>query len=212
MKQPLSIIEKQVRRAMHLLAVGLHKISRGYIHPNDVTIAALVMHVPIALLIATDHLVWAALLLVVFGLFDTLDGEMARLQGKVSDRGGFLDTVTDRIKELILYCGILYLFAVTDQEPWVLLATIVACGASLITPFVKAKGEAIIATYGHEFSYDKLNRILKGGFMPYEVRISAIIVGLALGMQILPWLMVFLAVAVSFTMLQRVISVTRSIR
>lgn len=197
---------------MRGVAVGINRVSHGRVHPNDITIAALIMHVPIAVLIGMDQLVWAAILLVIFGLFDTLDGELARLQKRVSDIGGLLDTVSDRVKELILYCGILYLFSVGGQSVWILLATMIACGASLITPFVKAKGEAIIATYGHELSYDKLNRMFKGGLLPYEVRIAVLIIGLLLGVEVLSWLMVVLAVLVTFTMLGRLVSIIRSIR
>ena len=206
------MIEKSVRRVMRSVAVGLNWVSRGHVRPNDITIAALLMHIPIAIVIATDHLMWAAILVIIFGLFDALDGELARLQNRVSDLGGLLDTVSDRIKELALYCGILYLLSTTGQSVWYLLATMIACGASLITPFVKAKGEAIIATYGHEFSYDKLNRMFKGGFLPFEVRMSVIIVGLLIGMRVLPWLMVAMAVLVTFSMLQRLVSIIRSLR
>ena len=212
MKKARMAIEKAVRRVMRSVAVALNWVSRGHVRPNDVTIAALVMHIPIAIVIATDHLMWGAILVVIFGLFDTLDGELARLQNRVSDLGGLLDTVSDRIKELALYCGILYLFATNGQSVWFLLATMVACGASLITPFVKAKGEAIIATYGHEFSYDKLNRMFKGGFLPFEVRMAIIVAGLLIGMKVLPWLMVAMAVLVTISMLQRLVSIIRSLR
>jgi phosphatidylglycerophosphate synthase len=204
--------EKYIRAAVRQIARGIHAISRGHIRPNDITIAGLFMHIPIAVLVALNHLYWAAGLLIVFGLFDTLDGELARLQKRVSDIGGFLDTVSDRVKELLLYAGIIYLFAENAEPSIVLLMTILACGTSLITPFVKAKGEAIIATYGHELSYDKLNRMFGGGILPYEVRILSIVAGLLLGMQFLPWVVTIIAVLATLTMVERLLAVVRSIR
>lgn len=204
--------EKYIRAVVRRIAHAIHTVSKGRIRPNDITIAGLVMHIPIAVLIASDHLYWAAGLLVVFGLFDTLDGELARLQNRVSDIGGLLDTVTDRVKELLLYAGIMYLFAANSVSAVVLLMTMLACGASLITPFVKAKGEAIIATYGHELSYDKLNRMFGGGILPYEVRIIALIIGLLLGMTVLPWIVAAIAVLATFTMVERLLAIIRSIR
>ena len=204
--------EKYIRAVVRHIARAIHTVSKGRIRPNDITIAGLIMHIPIAALIAFDHPYWAAGLLVVFGLFDTLDGELARLQNRVSDIGGLLDTVTDRVKELLLYAGILYLFAANSASATVLLMTMLACGASLITPFVKAKGEAIIATYGHELSYDKLNRMFGGGILPYEVRIIALIIGLLLGMAVLPWIVAAIAVLATFTMIERLLAIIRSIR
>ncbi len=212
MQKVIDTLEKIVRRAVRSIAVVINHVSRGHIRPNDITVASLVMHLPIAYLIATNHLVWAGILLIIFGLFDTLDGELARLQKRVSDVGGLLDTVTDRVKELLLYCGLLYLFAVTDQPIALLLVTLVACGASLITPFVKAKGEAIIATYGHELSYDRLNRMFKGGILPYAVRIALVAAGLLAGFPALSWVVVAIAVLATFTMLERLVSIIRSIR
>lgn len=205
-------LETYIRAGVRQVARGIHALSKGRIRPNDITIAGLFMHIPIAALIALDHLYWAAGLLVVFGLFDTLDGELARLQKRVSDIGGFLDTVSDRVKELLLYAGLIYLFAQNSQPPALLLMTVLACGASLITPFVKAKGEAIIATYGHELSYDKLNRMFGGGILPYEVRIISIIVGLLLGIQFLPWIVTGIAVLATLTMVERLLAILRSIR
>ena len=56
--------------------------------------------------IINNQLPQAALLLAVFGLFDTLDGELARLQGTESPQGAFLDSVTDRMKEILVYVGL----------------------------------------------------------------------------------------------------------
>lgn len=204
--------EKYIRAAVRQVARGINAISKGHIRPNDITLAGLFMHIPIAVLIALDHLYWAAGLLVVFGLFDTLDGELARLQHRVSDIGGFLDTVSDRVKELLLYAGLIYLFSVHEASSIVLLLTVLACGASLITPFVKAKGEAIIATYGHELSYDKLNRMFGGGLLPYEVRILSIAAGLVLGIRFLPWVVTIIAILATLTMVERLLAIIRSIR
>ena len=212
MKNLKKIIATYIRSLVRQIAKALDVLSRGHIRPNDVTLMGLVMHLPIALLIATGHLYWAAGLLVFFGLFDTLDGELARLQKRVSDIGGLLDTVSDRVKELLIYVGILYLFAQLGQSVIVLVTTMLACGTSLITPFVKAKGEAIIATYGHELSYDKLNRMFGGGILPYEVRITSLAAGLAFGVPILRWVVVAIAVLATFTMIERLIAIIRSIK
>src|ERR1700712_190246 len=99
MKHVVDSIKLAVRKFMREIAKLLNHISGGRVTPNGVTWFGFAMHIPIALLIATDHLVWGGVLLIVFGLFDTLDGELARLQNRVTSNGGFLDASTDRFKE-----------------------------------------------------------------------------------------------------------------
>jgi len=197
---------------VRVLATGLNRLTKGHLRPNDVTIALLLLHLPIAYLIAVDHLVWAGVLLVVLGLFDTLDGELARLQKRVTDVGGLLDSVSDRVKELLVYSGLVYYFSVTHQPAIVLLVTMVACGASLITPFVKAKGEAIISTYGHELSYDRLSRIFQEGLLPYAFRIALLSVGLIAGREVIPWVTATIAVLGIVMIIERLSSIAKGIR
>lgn len=207
-----NIAEIILRRGTRGVAVMLNHLSGGRLRPNDVTIVVLLMHLPIAILVATDHLIWAACLLIIFSFFDTLDGELARLQNNVSDVGGLLDAVSTRMKELLVYSGILYLFSSLNLPAYFLLACVVACGSSLIIPFVNAKGEAIIATYGHELSYDRLSRMFGAGLLPYGIRIFVIIAGLLAGITVLKWAMVAMAVLVTFTMLERLVSIIRGMR
>jgi len=205
-------VEQILRKGTSGAALGLNRLSRGRIRPNDVTVSMLLLYVPIAFLIGSDHLIWAVSLLVSLSLLDTLDGELARLQNKVTDIGGLLDSVSVRVKELFIYAGVLYLFAVNAQPPYVLLATIISCGASLITPFINAKGEAIVATYGHELSYDRISHMFASGLLPYIARIALIMSGLLLGMNVLPWIMIIIAVLATLTMFQSLFSITRGMR
>jgi len=107
-----------VRTGMHHIARLLNTASDGRLHPDAVTIIGCVMHIPIAVLIAIGHYdLLAAVLLIIFGLFDTLDGELARLQKRSSPRGMLLDASTDRFKETMLYTGIALALA-NSPHPW----------------------------------------------------------------------------------------------
>jgi phosphatidylglycerophosphate synthase len=87
MSGALDTIRNNVRKFMRSIARFLNTISGGKITPNMVTITSLVAHLPIAYFIATGSHFLAAGLLVVFGLMDALDGELARLQKKDSPAG-----------------------------------------------------------------------------------------------------------------------------
>lgn len=184
MKQAINSIKLAVRRFMRGIAVGLNKVTHGRITPNGVTWFGFCAHVPIAALIAFDHLLLAGVLLIVFGLFDTLDGELARLQNKVTNNGGFLDASTDRLKEVLLYTGAAYALALGDHPEYAAIA-VLACGASLSVSYIKAKGEAVVASLSQKIPYPELNKMFSGGFFPFEVRMFVLVVGLLSGQLVI---------------------------
>ena len=49
-----------------------------------------------------DYWLWGVLLIQVFGIFSCVDGEIARIQDRASKIGDFLDTLTDRVTELLV--------------------------------------------------------------------------------------------------------------
>ena len=71
------------------------------------------------------------------GWFDIVDGAVARVTGRTSARGAFLDSTLDRVAEVALYCGIL-IGAYADPV-WVLLAL----SLSLLVSYTRAKGDAL---------------------------------------------------------------------
>lgn len=168
---------KYVRITMRVAAYGIHEMSGGRITPNMVTWFGFLMHIPIALLIAQNRLIIAAVLLVFFGLFDTLDGELARLQKRSSPAGMLLDASTDRFKEVLVYTGAAYQISVYGQASWAYIA-VLACGAAICVSYIKAKGESAIATSGKTLSHTKLNRLFADGLASFDVRIFLFIIGL----------------------------------
>lgn len=209
MKQAIEKIKLAVRRVMRGIAVGLDKVSGGKITPNSITWFGFVMHVPIALLIAMDYFIWAGVLLIVFGLFDTLDGELARYQKRVTNNGGFLDASTDRLKEVLLYSGAGYILALSDKPELAALA-VLACGASLSVSYVKAKGEATVASLSHKIPYPELNKMFSGGLFPFEVRMLVLVIGLLSGQ--LAWAVGIIAVFSIITAFQRLFVISKRLQ
>lgn len=194
---------------MRRIAQMLNRLSGGRLHPDAVTLFGFLMHIPIAALIATRHPLWAALLLVIFGLFDTLDGELARLQKRSSVSGMLLDASTDRMKEVLLYGGAGY-FLVTSAHPAMAVWATVACGASLCVSYVKAKGEAAVASGEVHIAHDKLNRMFKDGLLTFEVRMALLVLGLVTGMLV--WAVIIIAILASFTALQRLVNISKALK
>jgi len=206
--QPTLIDEARVfiRAKMRVLAGWIDRTSNGRISPTAVTLFGLAMHVPIALLIASRHNWWAALLLVVFGLFDTLDGELARLQKRDSDAGMLLDASTDRIKEVLLYMGCAWTFASTNN-PYMGMWAVAAVGASLLVSYIKAKGETVAAK--SDLSAKEINHLFEDGFMRFEIRMVILIFGLIT--NFLAIALFFIAVLSFGTAIARLVRITRAI-
>ena len=73
-----------------------------YMGPNLATGLDLLFGVAAAALVLLDHWLLGVVLIQVFGIFSCVDGEIARIQGRSSRIGDFLDTLTDRVTELLL--------------------------------------------------------------------------------------------------------------
>ncbi len=201
-------IKNTVRRFMRAFARLLDKATKGKLTPNTVTLVGLFAHIPILYLIAIDNYILAAILLVIFGLFDTLDGELARLQNRSSDKGMLLDAATDRMKEVLLYIGAAYSLVFSTYPATAVLA-VAALGASLCVSYVKAKGEAAIASRGTKIDHHTLNRMFADGFLTFEVRMVIFIIGLLSGY--LGIALAFIAVFASYTAVARLVRISKAL-
>lgn len=206
MVDALSTVRSGVRAQARVVAGILNRTTGGRLTPAAVTLFGLFMHVPIAYLIAIGSNMWAAVLLVVFGLFDVLDGALAAVQGKTSARGMLLDASTDRMKEVLLFGGVAYALALSERPATAALAT-VACGASICVSYIKAKGEAAVASSGTSIPHTVLNRIFADGLLTFELRMALLVVGLVSGQLLL--MVIIIAIFASITASQRLIRISQ---
>ena len=207
MSKALSATKTEVRNGAAVIARWLDRLSKGRITPDMVTYAGLLMHLPIAWLIATQHNLWAAAFLIVFGLFDTLDGELARLQKRDGPRGMLLDASTDRFKEAMLYTGAAYALA-SSAHPQDAAWAAAAVGASICVSYVKAKGEAVVAT-GKKIPHATLNRMFADGILTFEIRMAVLAAGLIFDRLL--WAVAVVAVLASLTAVQRLMRISKQL-
>ena len=79
-----------------------------HIGPNAATGLDLIFGVAAAVLVLLDYWLWGVVVIQVFQIFSCVDGEIARIQGRSSKIGDFLDTLTDRVTELLLVGAITF--------------------------------------------------------------------------------------------------------
>jgi CDP-diacylglycerol--glycerol-3-phosphate 3-phosphatidyltransferase len=116
-------------------------LSRLGVRPNTVTMIGLIGTIASAALIATGHLTWAGLVLLLMGPVDALDGALARLRNEASDWGAFVDSVTDRYSELFIFGGFILYYLLNPDPIGIVLAYLSAAG-SILTSYVKARADA----------------------------------------------------------------------
>jgi CDP-diacylglycerol--glycerol-3-phosphate 3-phosphatidyltransferase len=78
----------------------------------------------------------------VSGLFDMLDGALARVSRQQSDFGAYLDSLLDRFSEAVIFLALIYVFTVRGNTAAVLLASWVAVGSILIS-YARARAEGL---------------------------------------------------------------------
>ena len=165
---------KRLKRPVGWLASWLDRASRGRLSPNAVTWLGLVLHLPVGWLIVSGHWTYAGLALLIAASLDALDGALARLQGSASDFGAWLDASTDRLKETIVFGSLAYSLA-ANQEPLPAALAAGALGVSVAISYVKAKGEALLAS---KPAGKKDAATLAGGFLSYEGRVLILVLAL----------------------------------
>jgi CDP-diacylglycerol--glycerol-3-phosphate 3-phosphatidyltransferase len=85
----------------------------------------------------------AGIVALVASVFDMLDGRVARLRGRETKFGAFLDSTMDRYSDMLLYMGLLVLYARVDRTGHMVLVWVAAFG-SLMTSYARARAESLI--------------------------------------------------------------------
>ena len=119
-------------------------------------------------------------LLLISGFFDVVDGQVARIAGKTSKRGYYLDSMFDKIAEVSIFLGILI---GGYAEPYIVMLAITL---SLLVSYARAKSDALNIKLQGVGIGERAERLLVVaiigicGFMQYAVLIVVIIAGITL--------------------------------
>jgi CDP-diacylglycerol--glycerol-3-phosphate 3-phosphatidyltransferase len=154
--------------------VLLHAIVRGLsltrISPNVLTFLGLVINTIAAILFgyANSHtyprlFLYAGLVIIGAGIFDMVDGRVARATGQVTTFGGFFDSVIDRYSDVALFFGLLVYYARANRFFYLVLVAFVMV-SSVMVSYTRARAESLIGS-------------CKVGFMERPERIVLVIIG-----------------------------------
>jgi len=140
------------------------------ISPNYLTFIGLLINTGAAFLFGYGNVhnyvrmfLFAGLVIIGAGIFDMVDGRVARLTDQVTIFGAFFDSVIDRYSDVVLFFGLVVFYARGNRLLYVFLAAFVMA-TSLMVSYTRARAEALIGS-------------CKVGFMERPERIVLIILG-----------------------------------
>jgi len=155
----------------HAIGYGSNKVIRlivrglalSRIHPNVLTFLGLVINMVAAYMLALGQFRWGAAVIIGAGLFDMVDGRVARETNRVTRFGGFFDSVLDRYSDCALLVGLLVWYG-SINRPFYVVLTAVAMAASVMISYTRARAENSIP-------------MCKVGFMERPERVVLVIIG-----------------------------------
>ena len=169
------------------LRPALEKVGKGFaatgLSPNFWTVVGLIIALSSAVVYGMGMefgLIIGGILLLVSGFFDMVDGQVARVTGKTSKKGEYLDSMFDKISEVAIFLGIL---VGGYAEPYLVLLAITL---SLLVSYARAKSDLINIKLQGIGIGERAERLLViavigiFGFMDYAVVIVVIIAGITL--------------------------------
>jgi CDP-diacylglycerol--glycerol-3-phosphate 3-phosphatidyltransferase len=190
----MSIIEQKVRDVSRKpLEAGARVLDKVGVSPNMMTYVGLLLTAVVAVLAGLGEIRWAGVAYFVSAIGDAMDGTLARVSGKGSRFGAFLDSSIDRFEESIVFLGLIIYYNQVGglyEIPLILVATV----GSLMVSYTRARAEA-------------LGVACKVGFMTRIPRVAVMIVGMLLDQMLIT--LAILAVTSLFTAFHRMVHVWR---
>lgn len=137
-----------VYKVIQPLILGLSKIG---VTPNTITMIGFFLNIVVAIIfikggsknyLDLGYVGWGGAMILFAGLFDMIDGRLARVTNQSSQFGAFFDSVLDRYSELVMFLGICY-FLIAQGFFMSSLFAFVAMIGSIMVSYIRARAEGL---------------------------------------------------------------------
>ena len=190
----MSVLDRKSREISRpALETICRTLARWNVSPDAMTYLGLILTIGVAVIAAFGYIRWAGVAYILAAVCDALDGTLARVSGRGSRFGAFLDSNIDRIEESIVFLGLTVYYAGLGSQ-WEIALILVATVGSLMVSYARARAEAV----GVE---------CKVGFMTRVPRVAIMIVAMILDQVLIA--LIVLAVTTWFTSFHRMYHVWR---
>jgi CDP-diacylglycerol---glycerol-3-phosphate 3-phosphatidyltransferase len=158
------------------------------VDPNALTFIGFLITLAAAVSLGRGRFFQAGLIIILAGIFDMLDGRVARTTNSVTRFGAFFDSVLDRYSDIAIFLGLMIHYSKAQRTVYMILSGIVLMGA-VMTSYTRARAESLIP-------------LCKVGFMERPERLVLMIIGtLTNRMAPVLWVMAFFS---NLTVLHRI--------
>jgi CDP-diacylglycerol--glycerol-3-phosphate 3-phosphatidyltransferase len=186
-----NLAELRANLALRITNPVIGILGKSGIKPDALTFTGLAVNIGAAYVIATGHFPLGGILILVAGLFDLLDGALARFAKKTTKFGAILDSTVDRISEAAIFCGLIVWYMPGRSEILLIFAVLIG---SFLVSYIRARAEGL----GLE---------CKGGLFTRAERVIVLAVGLLVNQVVIAlWILV---VFVYITVVQRLVYLRR---
>ena len=179
-----------------VILVIVHGLALTRINPNVLTLLGLLINMGASALLWVGQFRWAGIVIIGAGLFDMVDGRVARETNRVTRFGGFFDSVLDRYSDLALLTGLLVWYGSINRHSYVLLTALAMTGSVMVS-YTRARAENSIPS-------------CKVGFMERPERVVLVIIGALFNRM--PQVLWVIAVLSNLTVVHRMIFTWREAR
>jgi CDP-diacylglycerol---glycerol-3-phosphate 3-phosphatidyltransferase len=179
------IIGKICKALLDLIVIVVSSLR---INPNILTFIGFLITICAAVELARGKFMEAGFIIILAGIFDILDGRVARITNSVTKFGAFFDSVLDRYSDIAIFLGLMINYSKDQRLTYMILAGIVMMGA-VMTSYTRARAESLIP-------------LCKVGFMERPERLVLLIIG-ALSNRMAPVLWV-MALFSNLTVIHRI--------
>jgi CDP-diacylglycerol--glycerol-3-phosphate 3-phosphatidyltransferase len=118
-------------------------LSKSGITPNALTFLNLALNIIAAYAIAVGHFLLGGVLVLVAGVFDLLDGALARFTKQTTRFGAILDSVADRVSEAAILCGLLIWYIPQEGASLEIVLIFVVLIGSFLVSYIRARAEGL---------------------------------------------------------------------
>ncbi len=179
----------------------LNRVARFLAHknitPNQLSLGGAGLNLLAGWIYSGGFFFLGGLVMLAAGLGDLLDGPLARLTGKASRFGAFLDSTVDRYSDFFLFGGLLFFYSTEGAWGRCLVVLGILLG-SFVTSYTKARGENFIPS-------------CSVGLVERSERILLLALGSLVG-PLLPWVLVLLLIGTHVTAIQRIVFVWKALK
>lgn len=115
-------------------------------NPNLLSVIGLGINILAALLYGYGQFFYAGLVMIFANIFDMLDGRVARLTGRVTKFGAFLDSSLDRLSDMVVFLGIIIFYSRDTENHSTLYAALTGAAliGSVMISYTSARAESLI--------------------------------------------------------------------